>query len=106
MPEGRAVTRRDIEADQLQKLRVLIDAVRRDNPFYCPKLRDVDPALDSLEAYARQVPFTNKQELIEDQRRHPPYGSNLTYPLERYTRFCQTSGTTHSPMRWLDTRES
>src|SRR5690348_7562968 len=106
MLEGRAASRREIEADQLQKLRALISAVRRDNSFYCPKLRDIDPDLDSLETYARQVPFTTKQELIEDQRLHPPYGTNLTYPLDRYTRFCQTSGTTHSPMRWLDTQET
>ena len=26
--------------------------------------------------------------------RASPYGSNLTYPLDRYTRFCQTSATT------------
>jgi phenylacetate-CoA ligase len=52
------------------------------------------------------VPFTRKQELIEDQRAHPPYGSNLTFPLERYTRFCQTSATTGKPLRWLDTPES
>jgi phenylacetate-CoA ligase len=106
MPEARAVIRREIETDQLRKLRVLIAAVRRDNPFYCPKLQGVDVNLESLEAFARQVPFTTKQELIEDQRLHSPYGSNLTYPLDRYTRFCQTSGTTHSPMRWLDTQES
>jgi phenylacetate-CoA ligase len=106
MLEGRAVPRRDIEADQLRKLRALISAVRRDNAFYRPKLREVDPDLQSLEAYAQQVPFTTKQELIADQRLHPPFGTNLTYPLERYTRFCQTSGTTHSPMRWLDTQET
>src|SRR3954468_16246679 len=106
MLEVQAATRRDIEADQLRKLRALIAAVRRDNPFYAARLRDVDPDLESLEAYAQQAPFTTKQELIEDQRLHPPYGSNLTYPLERYTRFCQTSGTTHSPMRWLDTPET
>src|SRR5205823_10383363 len=28
------------------------------------------------------------------------------YPLERYTRFHQTSGTSGAPLRWLDTPES
>src|SRR5436189_6392606 len=98
MPEVLAVGRRRVEADQIQKLRALIAAVRRDNPFYRAKLQGADPDLDSLEAFAQQVPFTTKQELIEDQRLHPPFGSNLTYPVERYTRFCQPSGTTHSPM--------
>jgi phenylacetate-CoA ligase len=44
--------------------------------------------------------------LTEDQAANPPYGSNLTYPVERYSRFNQTSGTTGAPLRWLDTRES
>ncbi len=46
-----------------------------------------------------------KRELVEDQRRHPPFGTNLTFPLERYTHLNQTSGTTGSPLRVLDTTE-
>ncbi len=92
----------DPEAGQLQKLRVLLAAVQRDNSFYSAKFRDVD-----LEAGLVNLPFTYKQELIDDQFAHPPYGSNLTYPLDRYTRFSQTSATTTgNPMRWLDTPES
>lgn len=52
------------------------------------------------------MPFTTKQELIADQLANPPFGSNLTFPLDQYTRFCQTSATTGKPMRWLDTPES
>jgi phenylacetate-CoA ligase len=86
----------------VDKLRELLAAVLRDNPFYSAKLRGANP--DSPLA---SLPFTLKQELIEDQQAHPPYGSNLTYSLDRYTRFCQTSATTTgTPMRWLDTPES
>ena len=84
------------------ELPALLSAILRDNPFYSAKLRGATPdsALSTL-------PFTSKQELIDDQSAHPPYGSNLTYPLARYTRFCQTSATTTgTPMRWLDTPES
>ena len=84
------------------KLHALLSAILPHNPFYAAKLRGVGshPDLASL-------PFTTKQELIEDQQAHPPYGSNLTYSLERYARFCQTSATTTgTPMRWLDTPES
>ena len=97
----------DLEADQLKKLRVLLTALR-DNPFYSGKLQDAGADLDltSVASIAR-LPFTFKQELIEDQLAHPPYGSNLTYPVDRYTRFSQTSATTTgNPMRWLDTPES
>ena len=52
------------------------------------------------------VPFTTKAELAADFAAHPPYGTNLTFPRERYTRFCQTSGTTGTPLAILDTPES
>ncbi len=86
----------------LAGLPALLSTVLRDNPFYARKLRGATP--DSALA---TLPFTYKQELIDDQQEHPPYGSNLTYPIGRYTRFCQTSATTTgTPMRWLDTPES
>ena len=40
-----------------------------------------------------------------DQQRNPPFGTNLTHPLGRYTRLHQTSGTTGRPLRVLDTAE-
>ncbi len=96
------------DQDQLQKLRLVAAAIVRDNPFYRAKLcaAGVGPEIRDLDDYFTRAPFTRKQELNEDQLQHPPFGSNLTYPLHRYTRFCQTSGTTGHPMRWLDTRES
>src|SRR5438105_884908 len=52
------------------------------------------------------LPFTTKAELIADQAAHPPYGTGLTYPLDRYNRLHQTSGTTTGrPLCWLDTPE-
>jgi phenylacetate-CoA ligase len=54
----------------------------------------------------RRLPLTKKAELVEDQAANPPFGTNLTYPLERYVRVHQTSGTSGSPLRWLDTQES
>lgn len=84
------------------ELRALLSAILQDNPFYSAKLRGASPDSDLA-----SLPFTLKQELIEDQAAHPPYGSNLTYPLDRYTHFCQTSATTSgTPLRWLDTPQS
>ena len=53
-----------------------------------------------------RLPFTTKAELVADQAAHPPFGRNLTYPLERYVRVHQTSGTSGHPLFWLDTEES
>jgi len=54
-----------------------------------------------------RLPMTTKSEILADQAAHPPFGSNLTHPLERYVRLHQTSGSSgDQPLRWLDTVES
>lgn len=78
------------------------------NRFYQGKLGalSLDAPISTLEAFSRICPFTFKDELVKDQVTHPPYGSRLTFPLARYTRCHQTSGTSGVPLRWLDTPES
>lgn len=87
-----------------EQLQALIREIRPTNRFYAAKLPARDPV--SLEDFFATTPFTTKAELALDQQRHPPFGTNLTYPLERYSRFSQTSGTSGKPVRWLDTVES
>jgi len=53
-----------------------------------------------------RLPLITKPELVDDQAAHPPFGTNLTFPLARYVRVHQTSGTSGAPLRWLDTQES
>lgn len=100
-------SRPDIEADQIVQLNRLVAALVPDNPFYADKLRGagIGVGLSSLEQFVRRMPFTTKEQIVEDQQAHPPIGTNLTYPIRRYTRFSQTSATTGSPMRWLDDSE-
>lgn len=71
------------------------------NPFYRARLRPGTGVADWA-----AIPFTTKAELSADQAAHPPFGTNLTYPLDRYVRLHQTSGTTGVPLRILDTAES
>ncbi len=100
--------REDLRRWQERRLRELLVALDGRNPFYTRKLRDagVDPAAVTLPAGLDRIPVTTKAELIADQQAHPPYGSALTEPLVRYTRYCQTSSTTGKPLRWVDTNES
>jgi len=96
-------------ASRTDALRALLRHVLAGNAFYQPILRDAgltDSASVTLESFMHRMPFTTKQQLVDDQFAHPPYGQNLSYPTERYTRFCQTSGTTGLPMRVIDTPES
>ena len=97
------MSRKQIEAAQLESLGRLLGAVVPANLFYANR---VEASFRSLDDFCARTPFTYKRELIEDQLKHPPFGTNLSYPVERYTRFCQTSGTTGNPMRWIDTAES
>lgn len=90
--------------DQLGRLRDLLEEVLAGNPFWRDRLRGtaVPRSADDF----RRLPFTSNQELSADARAHPPFGSNLTYPLERYIKFHQTSGTKGSPLTVLDTDQS
>jgi phenylacetate-CoA ligase len=99
-------SRNEIAAHQLAKLRELCAAILPANRFYAQKFAGLKFVFDSLEAFSGTIPFTTKQELVSDQEKNSPFGTNLTFPLERYTRFHQTSGTTGAPLRWLDTPES
>jgi len=97
-----------IEAGQLGQLQALLSQILPSNRFYAEKFAraGVDRGIGSLAGFSRLAPFTLKQELVDDQISNAPYGTNLTYPLRRYTRFNQTSGTTGRPLRWLDTPQS
>ena len=87
---------------QLERLRAGVAQVLRSNAFWQKRLTEIE-GWDDFE----RLPFTTKQELLEDQAAHAPFGSNLTYPLERYVRLHQTSGSSgDQPLRWLDTEES
>ena len=97
-----------LKAHQLKKLHALLKTTLADNPFYKAKLRaaSTDHLPESLDDFITRTPLTTKRELVDDQRRNPPYGSNRAFPIEHYCRYHQTSGTTSTPVRWLDTRES
>ncbi len=94
---------------QWRRLRALAAEVLGRNPFWTAKWRAAGlERADDLrgpEDLAR-LPLTRKAELAADQAAHAPFGTNLTYPLERYVRVHQTSGTSGVPLRWLDTQES
>ena len=84
----------------------MLDAISPANEFYRRKFGSIDlRQMDSLDQF-QELPFTTKRELVEDQQKHPPFGTGLSFPQERYIRIHQTSGTTGKPMYWLDTEES
>jgi phenylacetate-CoA ligase len=104
--ELETLDRRSIRGLQNERLGRLLQALAG-NRFYQEKFQfsgiEISRVLSAEDL--KRLPFTTKSELIAEQRAHPPYGRLLTYPLERYRYFHQTSGTTFQPIKWLDTRE-
>jgi len=93
---------------QSQKLRAMLESLWERNAFYTAKMKAAGVRPDDIRSVAdiSRLPVTTKYELVTDQLANLPYGTNLTYPASRYIRFHQTSGTTGSPLRVLDTDES
>jgi phenylacetate-CoA ligase len=82
-------------ASRFNEMRAILSGRNR---FYADRLKHA--------GRFQEIPFTTKQQLVEDQANCPPFGTNLTFPVENYTRIHQTSGTAGKPILWLDTPES
>ncbi|MDE3074870.1 MAG: phenylacetate--CoA ligase family protein, partial [Chloroflexota bacterium] len=107
LPDPIEVASRDeLEGHQLARLKSMLAEVLAGNAFYRVKYSGFQAEdLRSLAGLA-QLPLTTKAEIAADQLEHPPFGTNLTYGPERYTRWFKTSGTTGKPINWLETNES
>ncbi|HYG36207.1 MAG TPA: AMP-binding protein [Clostridia bacterium] len=104
----RGAGRGEIERLQLRKINALLQTILPANSFYTHKLAGcigLNP-FNNLKEYSSAIPLTTRHEIVRDRLANPPYGTNLTFPLEKYVRCHQTSGTTTMPIRWLDTQES
>src|SRR4029453_259929 len=103
-----SLDREALEALQGERLAELIARLQGRNAFYTRKLEAAGVRAGSLDfpRDLRKLPFTTKAGLGADQAANPPWGTALTEPLDRYTRYCQTSSTTGRPLKWIDTNES
>jgi phenylacetate-CoA ligase len=100
-----------LRAHQWRRVRALVDAIYATpgNAFWrAAWARAGVRAPGDLQSWDdfQQLPCSSKRDLVDDQAAHPPFGTNLTFPVERYVRVHQTSGTTGTPLRWLDTQAS
>jgi phenylacetate-CoA ligase len=86
---------------QLKRFNEMLSVLLPSNRFYAEKLARFPKCLESLEQLA-ELPMTSKEELLSVDA-HQPLPMNLTYPLEKYVRFHQTSGTHGRPLAVYDT---
>jgi phenylacetate-CoA ligase len=88
--------------ERLERLSALLAQVLPGNAFQRRRLGDVRPRdWDGLAT----LPRTTKEELLADQAQSPPFGTNLSFALDRYTHLHQTSGSTGATLRVLDTAD-
>jgi len=86
-------------AMQQAKLARQLGYLTANSPFHAAKLAEagVEPGdIRSLADLAR-LPFTEKAELRESQRRDPPLGSHAAAPMRNVVRVHASSGTTGTP---------
>src|SRR6266478_5593778 len=93
---------------QLDRLQRLLREISGRNRFYTKKWKDAGVVPDNIHSLSdfQELPFTCKSELASAQEEAPPFGTNATFSLDAYTRVHQTSGTTGTPLRVVDTPES
>lgn len=97
-----ALDRAALEKHQLARLNALLETILPENRFYADKFSGCKWPVASL-AHLAELPFTEKEELLGAGLDEP--AAHLTYPLERYVRYHQTSGTQGHPLKVLDTAE-
>jgi phenylacetate-CoA ligase len=107
-PEVETASPERLREIQLRKLKKLLEVVSNSNPFYQKKFQDHGVKLEVIKSLEdiRKLPFSYKEEYLRDQEENPPFGTNLSEPLENFIRYHQTTGTTGIPLKWLETRES
>ena len=74
-----------------------IKNILKKSKFYKNKLKKFKNKKINSEIFDK-IPFTTKKELLDDQKKHPPFGSNLTVEKKNIQRIHRTSGTSNKPL--------
>ena len=74
-----------------------IKNVLKKSKFYKNKLKKFKNKKINSEIFDK-IPFTTKKELLDDQKKYPPFGSNLTVEKKNIQRIHRTSGTSNTPL--------
>ena len=96
-----SLSRPALEDHQLGQLNDLLAAILPHNRFYAGKLANCPSRLESL-LHLSEMPFTSKEELVT-QGSGQNLPANLTWPVQQYVRYHQTSGSHGRPLPVYDT---
>jgi phenylacetate-CoA ligase len=104
-PRTETMPRAGLEDLQLRKLRRTLQWTDSQVPYLSKKLHDAGVNAEQITSLddLRRIPFTTRDEWMQGQIDHPPYGPILAAPEEAAIRYHMTSGTTgRTPIRVLD----
>src|SRR5688572_4160041 len=104
-PKNETLSREDLQALQLLKLRRLSDWAYARSPFHRRRWERAGFHPDRLKTLAdiERIPFMTREEWMEGQSEAPPFGSLPAVDPELAIRYHTTSGTTgRTPLRVLD----
>ena len=105
-PKVETLGRSQLEALQVAKLRRQVAWAKERSPWYRRALAGVDPAGLSSFADLRGLPMLTREDWMNSQFEHPPYGELPTIGGDGAIRVHTTSGTTgKGPLRALDSRK-
>lgn len=93
------LSRKELQDLQLRKLQAFLAETCRRNGFYRERFerQGLKPEdIRSLEDFRRLVPFSDKKDFLEDQNRHPVYGTRIGVPLREVVEFHLSGGTSGS----------
>ena len=96
-----SLDRAELADHQRSRLNELLAAILPANSFYAKKLANSPHQLERLDQLA-ELPLTTKEELVSGEATHY-WPANLTWPVDQYVHYHQTSGTRGRPMSVCDT---
>jgi len=107
-PDIETASRERLREHQYRRLKSVLEVASRRNPFYQQKFQKHGIEIETMKSLddINKLPFSYKNEFERDHQENPPFGTNLSEPIENFIRYHQTTGTTGSPLKWLETRES
>jgi phenylacetate-CoA ligase len=91
-----SLSREELEALQLSRLKRQLARLRQSSAYYRARIEQarIDPdAMSSLAEFLGAFPFSTKAEFLADQNEHPPFGERLGIPREEVALVNMTGGT-------------
>jgi len=83
--------------DQFDKLAVQLMHAKENASFFTELLKDIDPSKVTDGAALAQIPVTRKSDLVEGQKKLPPFGGMTAHSTGKMGRLFQSPGPIYDP---------